>query len=84
MDSQNTRVYAYMKKHGSITRIDAMLNLGVANLPARINELRASGVEIITDMVEGKNRYGEKCNHAVYRIKEGEHPDLFNHECSQR
>lgn len=73
MESQEKRVYAYMKQYGSITRIQAMLDLGVANLPARINELRRSGIEITTNMVEGNNRYGEKCQHAEYRIKkEGE------------
>lgn len=75
MESQEMRVLAYMKKHGSITRLGAMIDLGVANLPARINELRSDGVKIITDMVDGKNRYGEKCQHAEYRLeKEGSTP----------
>lgn len=76
MDSQEKRVYAYMKQYGSITRIQAMLDLGIANLPARINNLRRSGVEITTDMVAGNNRYGEKCKHAEYRLKRKESATL--------
>lgn len=76
MDSQEKRVYAYMQKYGCITRIQAMLDLGVANLPARITNLRRSGVDIITDMVDGNNRYGEKCRHAEYRIKKEESTPL--------
>lgn len=83
MDSQNKRVYEYMKQHGSITRIEAMMDLGVANLPARINELRKSQIEIVTEMVEGKNRFGEKCSHAQYTLKE-DTPDKPNHGCPQR
>ena len=74
MDSQETRVYAYIQKYGFITRQSAMLDLGVANLPARIHNLRNDGVDIITVMVEAKNRFGEKCKYAEYHInKEGEH-----------
>lgn len=55
MDNQCRKVYAYMDANGSITRLSALLDLGVANLPARINELRVSGVEIETNMVTSEN-----------------------------
>lgn len=75
METQEMKVYEYMKCKGSITRLQAMMDLGIANLPSRINHLRNEGVKIVTDMVEGKNRLGEKCKYAKYRLeKEGSTP----------
>lgn len=83
--TQNMRVYAYMKQHGSITRRQAFDELDIANVTARITELREMGVGIVTIKVDGQNRYGEKTQHAVWRLKEGaEHTDPFKSGCSAR
>ena len=70
-NTQMTRVLQYMRENGSITRIEAMQYLGVANLPAVIEVLRNDmGYNIITYNIHGENRYGEKITYARYRLEE--------------
>ena len=70
-NTQMTRVLQYMRENGSITRIEAMKYLGVANLPAVIEVLRNDmGYNIITYNIHGENRYGEKITYARYRLEE--------------
>ena len=38
--TQRDEVINYIKEHGTITRLDAFLDLGIAELPARICELK--------------------------------------------
>lgn len=81
--TQNMRVYAYMKQHGSITKKQAMNEIDVSCITARITELRESGVGIVTVMVDGKNRYGEKTRHAVWKLKEGEPSEVKPEQLSR-
>lgn len=68
---QCDRVLRYMQTQGSITRAQAMADIGVANLPAVIDDLRHKvGVPIKTSIVKGTNRYGEKITYAKYSIEE--------------
>lgn len=68
---QCDRVLRYMQTQGSITRAQAMADIGVANLPAVIDDLRHKvGVPIKTNIVKGTNRYGEKITYAKYSIEE--------------
>ena len=70
-NTQMTRVLQYMRENGSITRIEAMQYLGVANLTAVIAVLRNDmGYNIITYNIHGENRYGEKITYARYRLEE--------------
>lgn len=50
--------------------IDAIAELGVANLPARIYGLRQDGYSIKSEDVKIKNRYGEKSHYVVYSLEE--------------
>lgn len=70
---QEERVLKYMDETGDITRLDAMLDLGIANLPAVINRLRKDGYNIKTEKVKSKNRYGEPITYAKYS-RDGEPP----------
>ena len=73
---QSDRVLRYMQTQGSITRAQAMNDIGVANLTAVIGYLRHNvGVPIKTNMVEGTNRYGEKITYAKYSIEEEQYND---------
>lgn len=63
---QMRRVLNYIDDFGSITRVEAMRDLGVANLTAVISSLRKKDVDIETNMMTGKNRYGETVHYAVY------------------
>ena len=64
--TQNKRILDYLDKNGSITPQEAMLNLGIMRLAARIMELRVAGHDIPCEMVAGKNAYGT-FHYARYR-----------------
>ena len=70
-NTQMTRVLQYMRENGSITRIEAMQYLGVANLTAVIAVLRNDmGYKIITYKIPGENRDGEEITYARYCLEE--------------
>ena len=69
---QNDRIIDYMERFGSITQLEALQDLGVLRLASRISDLRSLGVPIESEMVEVKNRYGEKCHVKRYRLGKGE------------
>lgn len=71
--TQAERVAYYMAHFGSITRAEALMDLGIANLPAVIDTLRHKhGQNIITEEVEALNRYEQKITYARYRFAESE------------
>ena len=48
-DTQNYKVYEWLKEHGSINTVEAAYALSIFRLSARINELRTDyGVQIKT------------------------------------
>lgn len=70
-NTQMTRVLQYMRENGSITRLEAMKYLSVANLTAVIAVLRNDmGYKIITYKISGENRYGEEITYASYCLEE--------------
>ena len=67
LHSQANRVKEYIDEYGSITRLEAMNELGIANLPAVINIMRSKMcLDIDTERVKVKNRYGEEITYAKY------------------
>jgi hypothetical protein len=71
---QTDRIFKYMKDFGSISPKEAMDDLGVMRLAARISdlkdELKEAGIGIETKMETDKNRYGEPTHYARYYLKE--------------
>lgn len=67
--TQSMKILKYMMDFGSITPIEAMKDLGVMRLGARIWDLEQEGFEIVHERESGKNRYGEKTSYARYRLK---------------
>ncbi len=67
--TQEEKILDYMERHGSITPLEAMNELGVMRLGARIYDLKESGIKIITETVKGKNRDGETTRFARYRLE---------------
>ena len=59
MAKQMMRVITYLEEYGSVTRLQAMEDIGVANITAVITKLRKAGYNIETERVKTKNRYGE-------------------------
>lgn len=67
---QEERILKYMQDFGSITPLQALDDLGVMRLGARIYDLRRSGHTISRRMVTKKNRYGEAVSFAEYRLED--------------
>lgn len=68
---QTERVLTYMQKHGSITPLQALDDLGIMRLGARIWELKHDGYKIISALENGTNRHGEAVRYARYTLMEG-------------
>lgn len=67
--TQNERVIAYMREHGSITQRDAMW-LGIYRLSARIFDLRKAGYRVQSQWETVENKYGERATIARYSLAE--------------
>lgn len=70
--TQCQRVLKYMNDFGTINPMQALFDLSVMRLGARIWDLRKKGWPIITRMVVCKNRYGKTTKFAEYRLEEKE------------
>lgn len=66
--TQNEKVLRHLQDYGEIDSMIALADYGIMRLASRVNDLRRDGVPIITERVEGVNRYGEKCHWARYRM----------------
>ena len=64
--TQREKISNYLDKYGSITPLDAMRDLGVMRLAARIGEMKQRGEKIITTTATAKNRDGETVYFARY------------------
>lgn len=67
--TQSDMILEYIERNGSITPMEAMNELGVMRLGARIFDLKEQGVPIITERVKGENRRGEVTTFARYRLE---------------
>ena len=65
--SQCDRILQYLDDFGSISAAQAMMDLGIYRLASRIHDLKRMGVNIQSETVTGKNRYGEATHFSVYR-----------------
>ncbi len=71
--TQNQRILDYIDRYGSITQLDAILDLGVIRLPSRVHDLKRLGYPVVSEFVQVKNRHGEPCRVKSYTLmKEGE------------
>lgn len=73
--TQCERIIKYFEDFGTITTLDAFLDLGVCRLASRICELRKQGYAIKDKQECVLNRYGEKCYIKRYYIEELEKND---------
>lgn len=67
--SQCKRLHDRLKK-GPLTKLEAINNLGILNVGARILELRQKGISVKTEMIPVKNRFGESCRVAEYMLEQ--------------
>lgn len=67
--TQVDRILDWLERHGSITQFDAIYELGILRLASRISEIRKKyNVDFDVEMIEVKNRFGEKCRVARYSV----------------
>lgn len=69
--SQRMKIIEYIRKHGSITPIEAFYELGITKLATRISELKREGERIVTETVYDVNRDGKPNHYCKYSL-EGE------------
>lgn len=65
--TQHERILDFIDRHGSITPMDAFLDLGITKLATRVSELIRGGVRIEKTQKSGKNRFGETVRYMEYR-----------------
>lgn len=70
--SQCDQIVEYMKKHGSITQLDAYVDIGCMRLPSRIHDLRKRGYAISVKTERVKKRDGGYAPIARYSLAEVE------------
>ena len=68
--TQTQAILEYLDEYGSITPLEAIRDLGVYRLSARISDIKKDGIPIKTDMVTVPNRRGTKSNIARYSLVE--------------
>lgn len=70
MKKQNQRelVKKHLKKHGSITAVEAFKWFGIMRLSSVIFDLRQDGMKIKTEYESSKNRYGYHVTYARYKL----------------
>lgn len=67
--TQVEAVYAYMKQHGSIEPLQALRDLGVYRLAARISDLRRRGVTVKGEWVERRSKItGQPVRFKKYKV----------------
>lgn len=62
--TQRDMALEYMRMHGSITPLEALIAFDCLRLGARISDLREDGFDIRTDIAKGPKQY------AIYRLEE--------------
>lgn len=67
--TQANRVLDYMRKHGSITTLEAFRDLGITRLSRVIFDLKKD-YAISSKTESGRNRYGEKTRYSRYYLTE--------------
>lgn len=70
--SQDERVLNHLKKHKTITSLQAIKLFGITRLSACIFRLRRKGYRIDTYIIHPTNRYGTKGNCGEYHLIESE------------
>lgn len=65
--TQHQRILKYLDDFGSITPMQAFMDLGITKLAPRVSELIAAGEKIGKQMVTAKNRYGDTVRYMEYR-----------------
>ena len=67
--NQKKRIIKYINDFGSITSLEAMRDLGITQLGARIDGLQKDGYTFKKEWERAKNRYGEDVDYKRYSLE---------------
>lgn len=67
--NKSKMVLDWLKTHAGITSMEAFENFGATRLSAIIFNLKKSGYDIETVMVDGKDRFGNRTRYARYYLR---------------
>ena len=65
--TQQERILKYMDDFGSITPMEAFMDLGITKLSSRISEMIRHGIQIEKSMEFTSNRYGQPVRFMRYQ-----------------
>lgn len=71
MQTQCERLLSHLQQHGKIDQLKAWSELGIYRLGARMFDLRKQGHKIAKKTIDVKNKFGEACRVAEYRLHAG-------------
>ncbi len=80
MQTQYQAMLEYLEDGKMLTRMEALTELGIMNPTARISEMRANGVPVVTRMIGVYNRWDTKVKVAQWFIREEDKPLLFRNK----
>ena len=72
--TQREAIFLYIKEHGTITPMEALMHIGCFRLSARIRELREEGHDITT---EHEQEHGKTYARYRYRAADPRQQQLF-------
>ena len=64
--SQHEMILNYINNYGSISPMEAFMDLGITKLATRISEMRQDGHQFSQRMETRKNRFGKVCHYMRY------------------
>ena len=67
--TQKDRVLAYIRTHGSVTRMESAYYIGCFELAARINELEKAGYKFNKKRIKVKTKYGDTISVTKYSLR---------------
>lgn len=70
MTTQRELIIEYLRVFGSITPMEAFVDLGITKLATRISEMRRDGFNFKIESVKSKNRFGKSVRYAKYSMME--------------
>ena len=65
--SQYEMILDYIDRFGSISPMEAFMDLGITKLATRIGEMQRNGHEFTKTMEYRENRFGKVCHYMRYR-----------------
>lgn len=68
--TQSERIIDYINRFGSISPMEAFIDLGITKLATRVSEMSSEGIEFVKKYEESTNRFGEKVHYMRYSLKE--------------